>query len=223
MRGIILAGGTGSRLYPLTRVVNKHLLPVYDKPMIYYPINTLKELGCNEIIIISGGENIGGFADLLKDGSEFGVKLTYRVQKEAGGIPEALLCAESLVDELFPVILGDNYFKETPTMPTVPTLFTNKVPDPERFGVYHEGNIIEKPINPISNLAVTGLYIYDDSVFDFIRTLKPSERGELEVTDINNWYLQKGIEVIEYKNTWRDMGTFNTLMEVGNYVKGGLL
>lgn len=217
MRGVILAGGNGTRLSPLTKVANKHLLPVYDKPMIYYPIETLKEMGCVDIVIVSGGEHIGGFCELLKDGSEHGVNLTYKVQNSANGVAGALLCCEGLVDGLFPVILGDNYFGEIMEMRDKPTLFTSRVSDPERFGVYYMGRIEEKPKEPKSNQAVTGLYIYPKSVFEFIRTLKPSERGELEITDVNNWLLDVGCEV-EQTGYWRDMGTHQTLLEVARRV-----
>lgn len=211
MTGVILAGGNGTRLRPLTNIVNKHLLPVYDKPMIEYPIKTLKDMGCTDIVIVSGGEHIGGFAEYLGEG------YTYRVQSQAGGIAQALQCAKGLVSGVFPVILGDNYFSYAPEMPTAPTVFTKAVDDPERFGVYHNGQIIEKPTNPESNQAVVGLYVYDESVFDYIETLTPSARGELEVTDINNIYLSKGAEVVPYDGYWSDMGTFNSLMEVAKY------
>lgn len=217
-KGVILAGGNGTRLRPLTRVVNKHLLPVYNKPMIYYPIQTLKDLGCDEIIIVSGGENIGGFAELLKDGSEFGVKFTYRVQNEADGVAGALLAAQGLVDGVFPVILGDNYFSEIPANTDEIGIYTKSVPDPQRFGVYANGIIIEKPEKPESNNAVVGFYVYDQEVFDFIKDLEPSDRGELEITDVNNWYLAKGCQVTKYNGFWSDMGTFDSLRKVANRV-----
>lgn len=216
MTGVILAGGNGTRLRPLTNVANKHLLPVYDKPMIYYPIQTLIDYGCDEIVIVSGGENIGGFAELLKDGSEWGVRFTYRVQNGADGVAGALLCAEGLVDGSFPVILGDNYLSESPKKSFQPMVFLKEVDDPERFGVYQEGQIVEKPANPTSNKAVIGFYIYDDDVFNYIRTLNPSDRGELEITDVNNWYLKQGCRAVTYDGYWSDMGTFNSLREVSN-------
>ena len=216
MTGVILAGGNGTRLRPLTNVANKHLLPVYDKPMIYYPIQTLIDYGCDEIVIVSGGENIGGFAELLKDGSEWGVRFTYRVQNAADGVAGALLCAEGLVDGSFPVILGDNYLSESPEKSFQPMVFLKEVDDPERFGVYQEGQIVEKPANPTSNKAVIGFYIYDDDVFNYIRTLNPSDRGELEITDVNNWYLKQGCRAVTYDGYWSDMGTFNSLREVSN-------
>lgn len=219
MKGVILAGGNGTRLRPLTNVANKHLLPVYNQPMIYYPIQTLKDMGCSEIIIVSGGEHIGGFAELLKDGEQFGLHFTYRVQNWASGIAGALDCVEGLVEGLFPVILGDNYLSKAPIMNNKPTIFTKSVSDPERFGVYHDGKIIEKPKNPKSDKAVIGLYIYDDSVFEYTHSLKPSSRNEKEITDVNNWYLQGGCDVKQYSGYWRDTGTFDTLLEVANYVR----
>lgn len=219
MKGVVLAGGNGTRLKPMTEIVNKHLLPVYDKPMVYYPIETLKEMGCDEIVLVSGGENIGGFAELLKDGKDLGVDITYRVQTEAGGIAQALGCVANQVDGLFPVILGDNYFSEAPPVPTEPTLYTSQVEDPERFGVYQNGVIVEKPENPQSNSAVVGLYVYDERVFDMLDTLEPSDRGELEITDINNYYLQLGAPVLELSGKWHDMGTVDSLLEVANWVQ----
>lgn len=216
MTGVVLAGGNGTRLRPLTEIVNKHLLPVYDKPMIYYPIDTLKQMGCKSIILVSGGENIGGFAELLKDGSDIGVDITYRVQSEAGGIAQALGCVAGLVNGVFPVILGDNYFENPPQTPSKPTIYTKTVEDPERFGVYQQGKIVEKPKNPESNDAVVGLYVYDERVFDMLTDLTPSDRGEYEITDINNRYLELGADVVELSGYWCDMGTFDSLREVSN-------
>lgn len=218
MTGIVLAGGNGTRLRPLTFVANKHLLPVYNKPMVYYPIETLKDYGCDEVVIVSGGEHIGGFAELLKDGGELGVRITYRVQNNANGVAGSLACVEGLTDGTFPVILGDNFFSSTPTPADKPTIYTKKVEDPERFGVYHDGAIIEKPTNPKSQQAVIGFYTYDNRVFDVIRSLKPSGRGELEITDVNNWHLSNGGTVKPYDGYWSDMGTFDSLLEVANYV-----
>jgi glucose-1-phosphate thymidylyltransferase len=220
MTGIILCGGNGTRLRPLTYVANKHLLPVYNKPMIYYPIETLKRMGCTDIILISGGENIGGFADLLQNGAELGVRITYRVQPEAGGVAQALQCAEGLVSGIFPVILGDNYFGDAIAMPDTPTLYIKAVDDPERFGVYDPAKqqIVEKPQVPVSGLAVTGLYVYDQQVFDMIGQLTPSARNELEITDVNNMYLKSGMSVQELTGYWSDMGTFDSLLRVANIV-----
>jgi glucose-1-phosphate thymidylyltransferase len=220
MTGVLLAGGNGTRLLPLTRVVNKHLLPVYNRLMIDLPIKTLVDLGCNEIVIVSGGENIGGFAEYLGDGSAYGVRFTYRVQPEADGVAGALLCAEGLVNGVFPVILGDNYFELPPELKDKPTIYLKEVSNPERFGVYDMGVIIEKPEKPDNNQAVVGFYLYNDSVFDFVRTLSPSKRGELEITDVNNWYIRNGASVEEYDGYWSDMGTFDTLLEVAEHIHG---
>jgi len=217
MRGVVLAGGNGTRLQPLTLVANKHMLPVYDKPMIYYPIETLKQVGCDSIVLVTGGEHIGRFAELLGDGSNLGVDITYRVQAEASGIAQALSCVEGLVDGVFPVILGDNYFDNPPTFTGHPAVYLKEVEDPERFGVYNflTMQIVEKPKEPVGQEAVIGFYVYDQSVFDFVRTLHPSARGELEVTDVNNWYLDRGADVIRYEGNWADMGTFDSLLDAG--------
>lgn len=217
MKGIILAGGMGTRLRPATLAYNKHMALVYDRPMIYYPIQTLKDMGCTDITLVSGGEHIGGFADLLKDGSEFGVTLTYRVQAKSGGIAEALGCVEP-IDGLFTVILGDNYLPKAPAVPTKPTIFVSEVSNPQEYGVYQKGKIVEKPTHPLSNQAVIGLYVYDHRVFDVIKTLKPSARGEYEITDINNWYLKQGAYVMHYSGFWGDMGTPDGLLEVAQYI-----
>lgn len=219
MTGIILAGGSGTRLRPLTEIVNKHLLPVYDKPMIDYPINTLKAMGCTEVVIVSGGENIGGFAEYLGDGSSHDIQVTYRVQTEAGGIAQALRCAKGLVNGLFPVILGDNYVETAPPMPTKPTIYTKAVEDPNRYGVYYDGKIIEKPSTFLSDQAVVGLYVYDERAFDLAEKLKPSARGELEITDINNAYLKLGMAVCALDGYWSDMGTVDSLLSTSNFVK----
>lgn len=209
MRGVILAGGRGTRLGDTTRVTNKHLLPVYDRPMIYYPIDTLRAMGCTDILIVTGGEQVGGFAQLLGSG------FTYRVQEQADGIAGALAQAEGYVDGLFPVILGDNYFSGTFTMPDRPAIYTAPTDRPEAFGIYEPGagRIVEKPKDPVSDLAVTGLYVYDDRVFVVIRGLTPSARGELEITDVNNWYLQHGLmDVQGTEGVWSDMGTPDSLL-----------
>jgi glucose-1-phosphate thymidylyltransferase len=221
MRGVLLAGGNGTRLLPLTKVTNKHLLPVYDKPMIEYPLQTLVELGCDDILIITGGEHIGDFAAYLGDGSQYGVRLTYRVQPDAGGVAQALGCAEGFTDHnLFPVILGDNYF-EQPMRLTEPGIIVHETKDANRFGVYDSktNQIIEKPDSPKSNLAVTGLYWYDSKVFPLIRRLVPSSRGELEITDINNQILKNGGQVRTNNARWSDMGTFNSLLETTKYIE----
>ena len=232
LKGIILAGGTGSRLYPLTKVTNKHLLPVYNKPMILYPLETLKGLGVNDICIISGGEHIADFMRLLGSGSEFGVKLTYRVQDGPKGIAHALLQAEGFVskEEKVAVILGDNIFEKVEVPQNVLSdsnayIYLKEVEDPERFGVVkldRNRNIIEileKPKKPPSKFAVTGLYIYPNDVFDFIKTLKPSQRGELEITDVNNWYLKQGkLKAIFLDCFWSDAGTFESLLKATLFI-----
>ena len=220
MKGVILCGGTGTRLRPLTLVGNKHLLPIYDKPMILYPVETLKCMGVKDILIISGGEHIGRFLEFLGDGSEYGVNFTYKVQKEAGGIAQALTLAEDFVGEQFVVILGDNIFESSVVPPKNCGIVLKEIKDPSRFGVYYDDKIIEKPKNPLSNLAVTGLYFYTPEIFSFIKQLQPSARGELEITDVNNWCLQNlETEKIEYKGFWSDAGTFDSLLLTSNWVK----
>jgi glucose-1-phosphate thymidylyltransferase len=232
IKGIILAGGTGSRLYPLTKVTNKHLLPVYNKPMIFYPLETLKKLGINDICIVSGGEHITDFIRLLGSGSEFEVKLTYKVQDGPKGIAHALLQAEEFVKkgEKATVILGDNIFEKVKVPLNVFSdknayIYLKEVEDPERFGVAKLSDsgevikILEKPKSPISKFAVTGLYIYPNDVFDFIKTLKPSQRGELEITDVNNWYLkQERLKVVFLDGFWSDAGTFESLLKATLFV-----
>ena len=216
MRGVILAGGRGTRLGDTTRVTNKHLLPVYDQPMIYYPIDTLRQMGCDDILIVTGGENIGGFAQLLGSG------FTYRVQDKPDGIAGALAMAEGYVDGLFPVILGDNYFSAPFEMPERPSVYVTRTERPEAFGVYDRAahRIVEKPKDPVSDLAVTGLYVYDRDVFDIIRSLTPSERAELEITDVNNGYLSRdAMDVNEMHGVWTDMGTPDSLLRAALYAK----
>lgn len=209
MKGVILAGGRGTRLGDSTRVVNKHLLPVYDEPMIYRPISTLRGMGCDDILIVTGGEQVGGFAQLLGSG------FTYRVQERPDGIAGALALAEGYVDGVFPVVLGDNYFSAQFAMPPRPAIYTSRTDRPEAFGIYDPGagQIVEKPKDPVSDLAVTGLYVYDEQVFDVIRTLEPSPRGELEITDVNNWYLSHALmDVHDVPGVWSDMGTPDSLL-----------
>lgn len=218
--GVILAGGKGTRLMPLTSVTNKHLVRVLDKPMIHYPIETLKNNGILNIVIVSGGEHIGDFCEYLKDGSEFGVDITYRVQKEAGGIAQALGCVEGLVKSIFAVILGDNYFSSV-DITSDPSIFIKEVSDPSRFGVFDNSkrHIIEKPSQPKSNYVVTGLYVYPDKVFNYIKTLKPSKRGELEITDVNNWLLKDEKTKIQKIDTfWSDMGTHESLKRTEEFI-----
>jgi glucose-1-phosphate thymidylyltransferase len=231
MRGIILAGGTGSRLFPLTKVTNKHLLPVYDKPMIYYPLRTLVSAGITDVMIVSGRGHAGHFLELLGSGAEFGVNLTYEIQEKAGGIAQALGLAEKWADDrAVAVILGDNIFQDdvkndVASFKEGAKIFLKTVPDAERFGVAELDrdrvlSIEEKPKKPKSNYAVTGLYLYDADVFSIIRTLIPSGRGELEITDVNNAYLKKGImQYTILKGFWSDAGTFDSLIRASVLVQ----
>lgn len=231
MKGIILAGGTGSRLYPLTKVTNKHLLPVYDKPMIFYPLNTLINAGITEIMIVSGRGHAGHFLELLGSGADFGVSLTYEIQEGAGGIAQALGLARHFSDnDNVTVILGDNIFEDAvkdavQSFRTGARIFLKEVPDAHRFGVAEIlgekiVSIEEKPQNPRSNLAVTGLYIYDAGVFDVIRALRPSQRGELEITDVNNDYIRRGAMTFSrLHGFWSDAGTFDSLLRAGMIVQ----
>ncbi|MBI4116568.1 NTP transferase domain-containing protein [Candidatus Pacearchaeota archaeon] len=241
MRGIILAGGTGSRLYPCTKVTNKHLLPVYNKPMIYYPLKTLIDAGIKEIMIISGREHAGDFANLLGAGEEFGVKFTYGVQDKAGGIAEALSLAESFANnEPIVEILGDNLFEDNITEyiesfkkqiqennKMGARIFLKEVglKAARRFGVaVVENGIVkfveEKPQNPKSNLAMTGLCMFDSGIFDVIKTLKPSARGELEITDAIDYYVKRGnCYYDKLKGYWSDAGTFESLNRASNLVR----
>lgn len=226
IKGIVLAGGTGSRLFPLTKVTNKHLLPVGNRPMIYYPIEQLTGCGITDILIVTGREHMGDVVNLLGSGAEFNCRFTYRVQDQAGGIAEALgLAREFAREERMVVILGDNVF-EKPIQPYFTRfveqdegarVLLKEVPDPHRFGVatVEDGRITridEKPKAPQGNLAVTGVYMYDPSVFDFIDRISPSDRGELEISDVNNFYVKGGrmkFDVVE--GWWTDAGTFESL------------
>jgi glucose-1-phosphate thymidylyltransferase len=231
MKGVILAGGTGSRMYPLTKVTNKHLLPVYDKPMIYYPLQTLVNAGIKEIMIVSGRGHAGHFLELLGSGMEFGVQLTFEIQEKAGGIAEALGLAENWVDDdPVAVILGDNIFQDSIQSDVTSfrkgaKIFLKEVPDAHRFGVAeingdHVVSIEEKPEKPKSRYAVTGLYLYDPEVFSIVRTLKPSRRGELEITDVNNAYIKRGeMQFSLLKGFWSDAGTFDSLLRAGLLVQ----
>jgi len=226
MKGIILAGGTGSRLFPLTKVTNKHLLPVGRKPMIYHPIEKLTQIGIEEILIVTGVEHMGDIVTLLGSGKDFKCRFTYKVQDEAGGIAQALSLAENFAgNDLLTVILGDNVFEDN-LKPFAQAFHKQKkgakilikeVEDPQRFGVVEIASkkvisIEEKPKKPKSNYVVTGIYFYDPAVFEIIRRLRPSRRGELEISDVNNAYLKKGLlsyEVIS--GWWTDAGTFESL------------
>lgn len=232
MKGVILAGGLATRLYPLTHATNKHLLPVYNKPMIYYPIQTLVNAGITDILIVVSGPHSGHFINVLKNGKELGIKhLEYAYQENPkGGIADALSLAEDFVDGgNIAVILGDNTtdadIKEhVAGFHVGAEVFLKKVPDPQRFGVpiFDENKRIiridEKPTNPASSYAVTGLYLYDATVFDKIRRTQPSDRGEMEITAVNNLYIQQDmLEWCELEGYWRDAGTFQTLFESGQY------
>ncbi len=218
-KGIILCGGKGTRMLPATKVVNKHMIPLLNKPMILYPLQTLIDMGISDILIVSGGNHIGDIAEFLGDGSEYGISLTYKVQKEAGGIAQALLLAEDFVSNKFAVILGDNYFEVPPVSTRDFGLVTKEVPDPQRFGVLTFNRIEEKPKKPRSNYAVTGLYFYTKDIFKFIRTLTPSARGELEITDVNNWCLENyQVEIIHYKQFWSDMGTPDSMLHTIQHI-----
>ena len=233
MKGIILAGGTGSRLYPLTKVTNKHLLPVYDKPMICYPLHTLLTANIKDIMIVSGRGHAGHFLELLGSGTNFDAHFTYEIQDEAGGIAQALSLAEDFADDDdVAVILGDNIFQDNVTdavqaFTSGAHIFLKQVQDVERFGVAeidkNSGNVLsieEKPKVPKSDYAVTGLYIYDNRVFDIIKTLKPSGRGELEITDVNNEYIRQGkMRYSVLDGYWSDAGTFESLLCAGFLVE----
>lgn len=229
MKGVILAGGTGSRLDPLTKVTNKHLLPIYNKPMIYYPLQTLINAGIKDILIVSGPGHAGHFVNLLGSGKEFGVKLSFEIQDETGGIAQALGLAEDFVgDDMCTVVLGDNIFEDKIDVSDFKAgarLYLKEVDHANRFGVAEINekneiiNIEEKPAKPKSNLAVTGLYVYDNKVFDIIKTLKPSARGELEITDVNNKYIKKRkMGAVILKGFWSDAGTFKSLYRSNSFV-----
>ncbi len=227
MKGIILAGGLGTRLRPLTKITNKHLLPVYDKPMIYYPLETLCRAGIEKIMLVTGGNSAGDFLRLLGNGSEFGLKdLNYTYQEGEGGIADALRLCENFADgDRICVILGDNilenditpYLKRFEAQPTGARILLKDVPDPERFGVpVFDGSRIvrieEKPAVPKSRFAVTGVYFYDQRVFDYIRKLVPSQRNELEISDVNNAYIEaRDLEYDALEGWWTDAGQFESL------------
>ena len=234
MKGVVLAGGTGSRLFPITRVTNKHLLPVYDKPMVYYPVQTLVNAGIREILLVTGGKNAGEFLRLLGNGKAFGLKhLNYTYQEGEGGIAEALGLAEHFSDgEPICVVLGDNIIENNirhavesfRKQKQGAKILLKEVPDAERFGVAeirgnHVISIEEKPRAPKSNYAVIGIYLYDATVFEKIHRLKPSGRGELEITDVNNFYVQEGTLTYEtLDGWWTDAGTFESLLRANNLV-----
>ena len=230
MRGIILSGGKGTRLRPLTNITSKQLLPVYNRPMIYYPLNTLLKAGIKEILIIVAPERAGDYSNLLGSGKEFGAKFTYEIQDEPRGLAEALIIGENFIDDKNVVmILGDNIFEDyfaadIQSFKSGAKIFAKQVPDPERFGVAFFKNgkvteIIEKPKKPKSSYAVIGVYMYDAKVFHFIKTLKPSRRGELEITDVNNAYIRKKqLEFDLLQGWWTDSGTFDSLLRANQLV-----
>jgi glucose-1-phosphate thymidylyltransferase len=235
MKGVVLAGGTGSRLSPLTRVTNKHLLPVYDRPMIYYPLQTLVQAGIDDILIVTGGTSAGDFLRLLRNGKDFGLhQLNFAYQEGEGGIADALRLAEPFVrGDKVCVVLGDNIIegsvlearKKFDKQEKGAKILLKEVPDPERFGVpvFDQGKIIrieEKPRTPASPYAVVGIYFYDGTIFERIRGLKPSDREEYEITDVNNSYLADGHlthEILE--GWWTDAGTFESLWRASNLVR----
>jgi glucose-1-phosphate thymidylyltransferase len=239
MKGIILAGGTGSRLSPLTKVTNKHLLPVFNKPMIYYPLYSLKEAGIDNVLIVSGKGHAGDFLELLGSGAQLGMKLSYEVQEEAGGIAQALGLAEQFANnEKVVVILGDNIFEDSivdsvnefAVQPRGARVFLKKVTNPKAYGVAElDGDQIvkieEKPENPKSDLAVTGAYMYDPQVFDIVKSLNPSNRNELEITDVNNYYIEQGtLKFAELKGFWGDCGeSFESLHDASALIKNSHL
>ena len=231
MKGIILAGGRATRLRPLTKITSKQLLPVYNKPMIYYPIQTLAQAGIKDILIIVAPEYSGQFLNLLGSGNELGVNLSYEVQEEPRGLPEAFIVGENFIGEdSVAMILGDNIFdhnfaESVTSFKSGARIFAKQVPDPERSGVveFDENHkvisIVEKPEHPKSNYAVVGFYIYDNRVIEYAKSLKPSSRNELEIVDLHNKYLEKGeLDVNIIEGMWEDAGTFDSLLRVNNVI-----
>lgn len=238
MKGIILAGGSGTRLYPLTRSLSKHLLPIYDKPMIYYPLSSLMLAGIKEILIISTSQDIPRYKELLGDGSDLGISISYEIQPTPDGIAQAFIIGESFIGkDHVALILGDNIFYgdefqslliEAVNEEKGATVFGYYVNDPERFGVINfakDGTVIsieEKPPHPKTNFAVTGLYFYDNRVIDIAKSLKPSQRGELEITDVNRAYLEYGelsVKLLGQGNAWIDTGTHESLYKASQFIK----
>ncbi|MEQ8244426.1 glucose-1-phosphate thymidylyltransferase RfbA [Fulvivirga sp.] len=238
MKGIVLAGGSGTRLYPITKGVSKQILPIYDKPMIYYPLSVLMMSGINDILIISTPDDIGTFEKLLGDGSDLGIKLSYKIQPSPDGLAQAFLLGENFIGtDSVALVLGDNIFygynfsktlKETAKLTKGATVFGYYVSDPERYGVVEFDNdnkvisIEEKPTEPKSHYAVTGLYFYDNSVIEKAKAVKPSARGELEITDLNNMYLKEdslNVQLLGRGMAWLDTGTHHSLLQASNFVE----
>ncbi len=232
MKGIILSGGSGTRLQPLTKITSKQLLPIYNRPMIYYPLNTLIKAGIKEILIIVAPERAGDYLNLLGSGKEFGVKFTYEIQDKPEGLAQAFIIAENFLDDdSVAMILGDNIFEDDfsediKSFKSGAKIFAKQVSDPERFGVVkfdknmQAEEIVEKPKTYLSNYAVTGLYVYDNRVVEAAKSIKPSPRGELEITDLNNWYLKKDeLSVAQVEGEWLDAGTFDSLLKAQVFAK----